>query len=41
VIDREKQVVAAVWPLTCKINASVAIDEKKIIGSLPRAAMAT
>src|ERR1700730_17350804 len=28
VIDREKQAVAAVWPLTCKINASVAIDEK-------------
>jgi DNA-binding beta-propeller fold protein YncE len=28
VIDRKKQVVAAVWPLTCKVNASVAIDEK-------------
>jgi DNA-binding beta-propeller fold protein YncE len=28
VIDRKKQAVAAVWPLTCKINASVAIDEK-------------
>ena len=28
VIDRTKQAVAAVWPLTCKVNASVAIDEK-------------
>jgi DNA-binding beta-propeller fold protein YncE len=28
VIDRAKQAVIAVWPLTCKINASVAIDEK-------------
>lgn len=29
VIDRKKNVVAAVWPLSdCKINASVAIDEK-------------
>jgi DNA-binding beta-propeller fold protein YncE len=28
VIDRKKNVVAAVWPLTCKVNASVAIDEK-------------
>src|SRR5882672_8362660 len=28
VIDRKKQAVAAVWPLTCKVNASVAIDEK-------------
>ncbi len=28
VIDRKKNAVAAVWPLTCKINASVAIDEK-------------
>jgi DNA-binding beta-propeller fold protein YncE len=28
VIDRKKEAVAAVWPLTCKINASVAIDEK-------------
>src|ERR1700726_1662857 len=28
VIDREKQAVAAVWPLTCKVNASVAMDEK-------------
>jgi DNA-binding beta-propeller fold protein YncE len=28
VIDRSKNVVAAVWPLTCKVNASVAIDEK-------------
>jgi DNA-binding beta-propeller fold protein YncE len=27
VIDRKKQAVAAVWPLTCKVNASVAIDE--------------
>ena len=28
VIDRKKQAVIAVWPLTCKVNASVAIDEK-------------
>ena len=29
VIDRKKQSVAAVWPLSgCKVNASVAIDEK-------------
>src|SRR5487761_529540 len=28
VIDRKTQQVAAVWPLTCKVNASVAIDEK-------------
>ena len=28
VIDRTKQAVVAVWPLTCKVNASVAIDEK-------------
>ena len=29
VIDRKKNVVAAVWPLTdCKVNASVTIDEK-------------
>lgn len=29
VIDRSKQSVAAVWPLTdCKVNASVAVDEK-------------
>jgi DNA-binding beta-propeller fold protein YncE len=28
VIDREKQSVAAVWPLTCKVNVSVAMDEK-------------
>src|ERR1700688_1092537 len=29
VIDRTKQAVAAVWPLTdCKVNASVAMDEK-------------
>ncbi|HTF64290.1 MAG TPA: hypothetical protein VK638_16530 [Edaphobacter sp.] len=28
VIDREKQAVAAVWPLTCKVNAAVAMDEK-------------
>jgi WD40 repeat protein len=28
VIDRKKQAVAAVWPLTCKVNASVAMDEK-------------
>jgi DNA-binding beta-propeller fold protein YncE len=29
VIDRKKNVVAAVWPLTdCKVNASVAIDEE-------------
>ena len=28
VIDREKQAVAAVWPLTCKVNTSVAMDEK-------------
>ena len=29
VIDRSKQAVAAVWPLTdCKVNASVAMDEK-------------
>jgi WD40 repeat protein len=28
VIDRKKQAVATVWPLTCKVNASVAIDEK-------------
>jgi DNA-binding beta-propeller fold protein YncE len=28
VIDREKQAVVAVWPLTCKVNADVAIDEK-------------
>ncbi len=28
VIDRAKNVLAAVWPLTCKVNASVAIDEK-------------
>jgi DNA-binding beta-propeller fold protein YncE len=28
VIDRKKNVVAAIWPLTCKVNASVAIDEK-------------
>ena len=29
VIDRKKQAVAAVWPLSgCKVNASVAIDEK-------------
>jgi DNA-binding beta-propeller fold protein YncE len=27
VIDREKQAVAAVWPLTCKVNVSVAMDE--------------
>jgi len=27
VIDRKKQAVAVVWPLTCKVNASVAIDE--------------
>jgi DNA-binding beta-propeller fold protein YncE len=28
VIDRKKQAVAAVWPLTCKVNAAVAMDEK-------------
>jgi DNA-binding beta-propeller fold protein YncE len=29
VIDRKKQAVAAVWPLSgCKVNASVALDEK-------------
>jgi DNA-binding beta-propeller fold protein YncE len=28
VIDREKQSVAAVWPLTCKVNVAVAMDEK-------------
>src|SRR5258708_14361047 len=28
VINREKQAVAPVWPLTCKGNASVAMDEK-------------
>jgi DNA-binding beta-propeller fold protein YncE len=28
VIDRKKNAVAAVWPLNCKINASVAMDEK-------------
>ena len=28
VIDRETQSVAAVWPLTCKVNVSVAMDEK-------------
>jgi DNA-binding beta-propeller fold protein YncE len=28
VIDRKKNVVAAVWPLTCKVNASVTLDEK-------------
>jgi DNA-binding beta-propeller fold protein YncE len=28
VIDRKKEAVVAVWPLTCKVNASVAIDEK-------------
>ena len=29
VIDRKKQAVAAVWPLSdCKVNASVAMDEK-------------
>src|SRR5271169_733386 len=28
VIDRKRQAVAAVWPLTCRVNASVAIDEK-------------
>src|ERR1700719_2506734 len=28
VIDREKQAVAAVWPLTCKVNVSIAMDEK-------------
>jgi DNA-binding beta-propeller fold protein YncE len=29
VIDRKKQAVSAVWPLSgCKVNASVAIDEK-------------
>jgi DNA-binding beta-propeller fold protein YncE len=28
VIDRTKQAVVATWPLTCHINASVAIDEK-------------
>ncbi len=28
VIDRTKQAVVAVWPLTCKVNASVAFDEK-------------
>jgi DNA-binding beta-propeller fold protein YncE len=29
VIDRKKQAVAAVWPLTnCKVNAAVGIDEK-------------
>jgi hypothetical protein len=28
VIDRKKQAVAAVWPLTCKVNVSVAMDGK-------------
>ena len=28
VIDRKTQAVAAVWPLTCKVNAAVAMDEK-------------
>jgi DNA-binding beta-propeller fold protein YncE len=28
VIDRQKQAIAAVWPLTCKVNVSVAMDEK-------------
>jgi DNA-binding beta-propeller fold protein YncE len=28
VIDREKESVAAVWPLTCKVNVAVAVDEK-------------
>jgi DNA-binding beta-propeller fold protein YncE len=28
VIDRETQSVAAVWPLTCKVNVAVAMDEK-------------
>jgi len=28
VIDREKQAVTAVWPLTCKVNVSVAMDER-------------
>jgi DNA-binding beta-propeller fold protein YncE len=27
-IDREKQAVAAVWPLTSKVNTSIAMDEK-------------
>ena len=30
VIDRDKQAVAAVWPVTgCKVNAAVAIDEER------------
>ena len=28
VIDRQKQEVVAVWPLTCKVNSDVALDEK-------------
>jgi DNA-binding beta-propeller fold protein YncE len=28
VIDRRKQEVAAVWPLTCQVNTAVAIDEQ-------------
>jgi DNA-binding beta-propeller fold protein YncE len=28
VIDRQKQAVVAVWPLTCKVNSDVAVDEK-------------
>jgi DNA-binding beta-propeller fold protein YncE len=28
VIDRKKQAVVAVWPLTCKVNSDVAMDEK-------------
>src|ERR1700726_3741915 len=28
VIDRERQAVAAVWPLACKVNVSVAMDER-------------
>jgi DNA-binding beta-propeller fold protein YncE len=28
VIDRQRQTVAAVWPLACKVNVSVAMDEK-------------
>src|SRR6202162_91970 len=28
VIDRKNQAVAAVWPLTCKVNSDVAMDEK-------------
>ena len=28
VIDRDKKTVVAVWPLTCKVNVSVAMDER-------------